>query len=124
MAAYVAKTAREMADADLRSEFSKSHVNDLRFKQVFANLINNAVKFSSREPTECLDYLRLPDGGFCIVVRDEGEGMSKDDINFSVTRFGQVSNKKRAQEGTGLGLPLSIGLVENYGATLDISSAP
>ena len=46
MAAYVAKTAREMADADLRSEFSRSHVNDLRFKQVFANLINNAVTFS------------------------------------------------------------------------------
>ncbi len=50
--------------------------------------------------------------------------MSKDDVNIAVTRFGQVSNKEPTQEDIGLCLPLSIGLVESQGATLEISSAP
>ena len=54
---------------------------------------------------------------------DHGIGMDEDEIATAVTRFGQVASAwSRKHPGTGLGLPLAIGLVELHGGTLAIES--
>jgi signal transduction histidine kinase len=54
---------------------------------------------------------------------DHGIGMDPAEIETAITRFGQVASAwSRRHPGTGLGLPLAIGLVELHGGRLAIDS--
>ena len=58
-----------------------------------------------------------------IAVTDRGIGMDPHEVELATTRFGQVTGPwTREHAGTGLGLPLVIGLAELHGATLTITS--
>jgi len=57
-------------------------------------------------------------------VTDTGVGMDEKELAKAMTRFGQVdSGLDRRREGTGIGLPLTQGLVELHGGTFEIESA-
>ena len=65
------------------------------------------------------------DGALAITVRDEGIGMSEEEVQVAMQPFRQVdSSLARRYEGSGLGLPLTKGLVELHGGRLIIESAP
>ena len=96
---------------------------DLRkVKQIVLNLVTNAIKFSpAGSDVEIL--LRREAGAAVIEVADHGVGMDPHEVELAMTRFGQVSGPwTRDHAGTGLGLPLAIGLAELHGATLSITS--
>lgn len=94
-----------------------------RMKQILLNLLSNAVKFTSEGGTVAISAELLPDGRLQLRVKDTGIGMTKDEIAKAITKFGQVdSNLARNHDGTGLGLPLTIGLVELHGGVMDIVS--
>jgi signal transduction histidine kinase len=58
-----------------------------------------------------------------ITVIDHGIGMDEAEIATAVTRFGQVASTwNRKHAGTGLGLPLAIGLIELHGGHITIDS--
>jgi two-component system NtrC family sensor kinase len=52
-----------------------------------------------------------------VTIRDEGVGISKKDLNSIFDPF--FSTK---ETGTGLGLPISLGIVENHGGTIHVTS--
>jgi signal transduction histidine kinase len=57
------------------------------------------------------------------VVKDTGIGIAPENIPIATSRFGQVdSSMTRRYSGTGLGLPLTIGLIELHQGTLSIQS--
>ena len=86
------------------------------------NLITNAVKFSHPGARMTLSA-QFDDDGFHVSVADQGIGMDQAEIETAITRFGQVASPwSRRHPGTGLGLPLAIGLVELHGGTLSIQS--
>ncbi|HKW54833.1 MAG TPA: ATP-binding protein, partial [Stellaceae bacterium] len=61
--------------------------------------------------------------GVELAVADTGIGMTEEHVAVALTPFAQVENAyTRKYEGTGLGLPLSKGLVELHGGVLDIKS--
>lgn len=63
------------------------------------------------------------DGSLSITFADTGIGMNEDEIQKALSKFGQVdSGLDRKHEGTGLGLPLTVGLMECHGGTLDVKS--
>ncbi|HEX4112068.1 MAG TPA: ATP-binding protein [Stellaceae bacterium] len=95
-----------------------------KLRQVVLNLLSNAVKFT--EPGGSIALAARDQGDtIAIEVRDTGIGMSADDVTVALTPFGQVDNRlARRYEGTGLGLPLAMGLVELHGGTMAIDSAP
>jgi len=93
-----------------------------KLKQIVLNLLVNAIKFS--HPSGKVEIvLRNRDGALVIAVTDHGIGMDGAEVALAMTRFGQVASTwTRKHDGTGLGLPLAIGLTELHGGTLTIHS--
>jgi signal transduction histidine kinase len=97
-----------------------------RLRQILVNLVGNAVKFTSREGRVEVAADRTPGGDkVAIVVRDDGIGMSADDIRAALDPFGQArAGSMMGRGGTGLGLPISKMLVERLGGTFELASQP
>ncbi len=96
----------------------------VKLRQIFMNLISNAIKFTQSGGAVAVEARRLADGGVVVFVRDTGVGMTADEIMVAMTPFGQVDGgRTRWREGTGLGLPIAKALVELHGGSLEIRSA-
>jgi two-component system, cell cycle sensor histidine kinase PleC len=97
-------------------------VDSRKLKQIVLNLLVNAIKFS--HPGGKVEVvLRAVGGAVSISVVDHGIGMDPAEVKLAMTRFGQVASTwTRKHDGTGLGLPLAIGLTELHGGTLTIHS--
>jgi PAS domain S-box-containing protein len=94
-----------------------------RLKQILLNLLSNAVKFTERGGIVSCDAYRDEDGGMVLMVTDSGIGMTEEELGIAMTAFGQVDGSlSRKHEGTGLGLPLTKGLVEAHGGEMLIKS--
>ena len=95
-----------------------------KLRQVFGNLISNAIKFTPPGGTVTVEARAGADGGASVRVRDTGLGMTSEEIAVALTPFGQVdASRSRWREGTGLGLPIAKALVQLHGGRLEIRSA-
>jgi two-component system, cell cycle sensor histidine kinase PleC len=95
----------------------------VKLRQIFTNLISNAIKFTPAGGTVTIEALRANTGGLAVLVRDTGVGMTAEEIQIAMTPFGQVDGgRSRWREGTGLGLPISKALVELHGGTIEVRS--
>jgi signal transduction histidine kinase len=95
--------------------------DDRRVRQIVFNLLSNAIKFTP--PDGRVDVsARLDDGQVEIAVADTGPGISAEHLETIFEEFEQASDGKQAEEGTGLGLPLSRKLVELHGGRLWVES--
>jgi signal transduction histidine kinase len=95
-----------------------------RVAQVLTNLLSNAIKFSqasgrievSAEPWET---------GVRIGVRDHGEGISPQNLPKLFRKFSQIdSSSTRKAGGTGLGLVICKGIVEQHDGRIWVESTP
>jgi PAS domain S-box-containing protein len=109
-------------DVEIEPKLPRLRADALKLKQVLLNLITNAIKFS-HPGGRVLIRGRAAEGGMDIDVVDRGIGMDPTEIETAITRFGQVASTwNRKHPGTGLGLPLAIGLVELHGGRIQIAS--
>ncbi len=90
-----------------------------RLKQVFLNLVDNAVKFSHEDSSIELSARRLSDTEATIIVRDSGIGISDEHLSRVRDRFFQVD---ALNGGTGLGLAISQQIVDLHNGKLDMAS--
>jgi signal transduction histidine kinase len=97
--------------------FVKGDAN--RLKQVFLNLVDNAVKFSHEDSSIELSAKRLSNIETAIIVRDSGIGISEAHISRVKDRFFQVD---ALNGGTGLGLAISQQIVELHHGKLEMES--
>ncbi|WP_437689775.1 ATP-binding protein [Sorangium sp. So ce176] len=78
-----------------------------KYERILLNLISNALKFSHPGGHIEVALRALDDASFELCVRDEGIGISGDDLGKLFSKFTQVDGSvKRRYEGTGLGLSL------------------
>jgi two-component system, cell cycle sensor histidine kinase PleC len=97
-------------------------VDARKLKQIVLNLLINAIKFS-HPSSEVAIVMRIAAGAVAVDIVDHGIGMDPDEVALAMTRFGQVASAwTRKHDGTGLGLPLAIGLTELHGGSLTIRS--
>lgn len=102
----------ETVDATLHTEIDRTILaNETRLKQVFENLIRNAVEHGGEDVTVTLGEL---DGG--IYVEDDGLGIPEEDYE-SVFETGYSTRA----EGTGFGLTIVKQIVEAHGWSIDVS---
>ena len=95
----------------------------LKLKQVFTNILANAVKFTPADGIVSIESRRTSTNGVVILIRDSGLGMSAEEIEIAMTPFGQVDGgRSRWREGAGLGLPIAKALIELHGGRLEVRS--
>lgn len=92
-----------------------------RIRQVVANLVSNAAKFTKAGFIEAT-VLRGPDGGVQVEVADSGPGIPSDELERIFEEFHRVE-AQRDVAGTGLGLAISRRIVERHGGSLTAESA-
>lgn len=90
-----------------------------RIRQVFINIIDNAVKYSSAGDT--VTVKASEDGGSVIIaVSDTGCGIKKSDLSKVKTKFYKANHTRR---GSGIGLAVADEIISMHGGTMDITSA-
>ncbi|NGZ75246.1 sensor histidine kinase [Saccharibacillus alkalitolerans] len=94
------------------------HADLNRLKQVFVNLIDNAIKFSELNGEIRLTAVR-EDLQVHISVQDDGEGIPAEDLEKIGRRFYKGSSK---MSGSGLGLAISKEIVRLHGGQIKIDS--
>ncbi len=95
-----------------------------KLRQIFMNIISNALKFTPADGTVDVSARRTSNGGVIIAIRDSGVGMTDEEIKIAMTPFGQVDGgRSRWREGAGLGLPIAKALVELHGGSVELRSS-
>jgi signal transduction histidine kinase len=99
------------------------HADPMRLAQVFANLLNNAAKYS--DPGGRIDLVASADAAAVEVrVRDAGIGLTQEQIGDIFELFVQADTSiERTRGGLGIGLTLVRRLVEMHGGEISASSA-
>ncbi len=98
------------------------HSDPLRIKQVIANLLSNALKFTPRNGKVELD-IRYKNNQLLVSVKDTGIGVAKDKQKHIFKAFSQAeSSTTRKYGGTGLGLSISSRLISMLGGKLELKS--
>lgn len=97
--------------------------DERRMKQVLLNLLSNAIKFTPAGGQVHLEAMCQPGEGFTFAVNDTGVGMNATEIEKAMEQFGQVDRPTNGElQGTGLGLPLTKGLIKLHGGEMKIAS--
>jgi|GEM_PF-2385105 len=118
-----AKAGNISIDFDRTAAIPALLADERRTKQILLNLLSNAVKFSEPGKTVTVQTALTAEGILEISVADEGIGMAPEEIEKAMAEFGQTdSGLNRKHEGTGLGLPLTLKLLELHGGTLRLES--
>jgi len=93
-----------------------------RIAQVLTNLLSNAIKFSPANG-QIQVSARAHEDGIVIEVRDHGDGIAPRDLPKLFRKFQQIdSSSTRRAGGTGLGLVISKGIVEQHGGQIGVTS--
>ncbi len=93
-----------------------------KIEQVMQNLLDNAVKFTGAGKKIYL-YSYKKGNKVYIVLKDEGAGISEEDIKFIWDRFYTVDKAHTGHKsGTGLGLSIVKSILEQHGQTITVKS--
>ena len=96
--------------------------DDERLRQVFANLIDNAIKYSP-DGSEPDVRIEGRERDVVVTVRDHGIGIPSGEISRIFDRFSRASNARRMRiSGTGFGLFMTKQLVQLHGGTIAVTS--
>jgi signal transduction histidine kinase len=97
-------------------------VDPIRIRQVFANLLDNALKYTPPGRKVSIRVLDSPDSAQ-VIFKDSGIGIPSDEQDKIWTRLYR-GDKSRSQRGLGLGLSLVKAVVEAHGGTVSVKSEP
>jgi signal transduction histidine kinase len=95
-----------------------------RLRQLFLNLVTNAIKYTPRGGKVDLSLQRR-DSHVCFTVKDTGIGISAADVPFVFERFwraDRVRSRTAERGGFGLGLAISQWIAQAHGGTLTVQS--
>jgi len=130
IAKQVTNIFKPQADAKnlrIKTDFPESiieaHVDPDKIFQVWANLVNNALKFTLQGHIEL--SIKERENRVICTVKDTGVGISTEDIPKIFDKFYQGTIKKGQKEkGAGLGLTIAKAIIESHEGTLSVESVP
>jgi signal transduction histidine kinase len=108
-------------DVDAPEDLPPVRADESRIHQVLSNLLANAVKFTPPGGHVWVSA-ELVAEGIRFSVRDTGPGIAPEDIEHIFQPFWQV--RRTARLGSGLGLGIARGIVEQHGGRIWVESRP
>jgi len=90
-----------------------------RIKQVFINIIDNAIKYSNKGGTVKIVAGTSAEGDIKITVKDNGCGIKKSDLPKIKEKFYKANHTKK---GSGIGLAVADEIIQMHGGTLTVES--
>ncbi len=98
--------------------FAVMNADRNRLRQVFVNIIDNALKYSDSGDTVTVTAQLTP-ASFVVAVADTGIGISPEDLPRVKTKFYKANSTRR---GSGIGLAVADEIVRMHGGSLEITS--
>lgn len=96
----------------------------LQMRQLFRNLIGNAIKYTPKGGEVTLTA-KIMDTQALIEIKDNGYGIPASDLPFIFDRFYRVrSGKNKEEEGNGLGLAIVKSIIEQHNGQISVESEP
>lgn len=120
VSSHLKKATRHLT-VDLAAERPQTRGNGRRLEQVVINLLLNACDALESTEASIRVSTRLDGGRIIIEVTDTGRGIAEEDLPRVTDPF---FTTRRAAGGTGLGLSVSAGIVEEHGGQLSFESKP
>jgi PAS domain S-box-containing protein len=115
--------AEKDIDVVLAEEFPVIRVDPIKFRQVFTNLVNNAVKYAGDDPRPRIEVGAGRDGAEVVFhVRDNGEGLDPESREEVFLPFRRLGTPKTP--GVGIGLFTVKRTVEAWGGRVWVESEP
>jgi PAS domain S-box-containing protein len=107
---------------DYAEDLSQVHGNSVKLQQVFTNLILNARdSIADASGHIALATSKGDDGHLLIEVSDNGVGIAPDDV---AKIYDPFFTTKGVGRGTGLGLAVTYGIVQEHSGHISVSSTP
>ena len=99
-------------------------VDRVRARQIFVNLLGNSVKFTPKDGKIGVETRETADGKLALTVWDSGIGIPAEEQDHVFEHFYQVENNilSRRDQGTGLGLSVSLYLARLMGGDITLES--
>jgi signal transduction histidine kinase len=97
-------------------------VDPIRIRQAFANLLDNAIKYTDAGGTVTVRCAKMP-GKVRVEFQDTGMGIPAEEINRIWDRLFR-GDRSRSQKGLGLGLSLVRAIVRSHQGEVNVKSAP
>jgi two-component system phosphate regulon sensor histidine kinase PhoR len=101
---------------------NEANIDPEKMKQVFENLLNNAIKYSQKNK-KIITRLYLNANYIHIEIEDRGIGISEKEQSHIFEKFYRI-NHKESISGTGLGLTVVKEIVEAHGGQIRVASEP
>lgn len=97
------------------------YYDDIRLRQVFSNIITNAIKYNRENGSVKVWIEETPDFAQ-VFVKDTGKGISIEDQPKVFNEFETLGKVALHHKGTGLGMPITKRLMEALGGSIELSS--
>lgn len=107
---------------DIRTDIF-ADIDVFLISRMLQNLIDNAYKFGVENGVIHVSLQRMEKGAR-LIVRDNGIGISPENLDKIWQRFYQTEESHRSQNGMGLGLSMVKQIVTLHGGTVSVESAP
>ncbi len=94
------------------------------FQQALGNLVSNALKFTPKNGLVKISFSFSAEEKFAAIqIRDNGPGISQDDLPYVFNRFYKVDPSRSSRAGgTGLGLAIVKNIVERHRGSVEVTS--
>jgi len=109
-------------NAHYQNQIPEIQADPDRLKQVFNNLINNAIRHTQKKGEIFIICERL-ENNIIIRIKDTGSGIPKEDLPYIFDRFYRGDKaRERDSGGSGLGLAIAKSLVEAHHGRINVTS--